>query len=256
VSRRRSFAVGLAAFAVALLVTAPAQAKRYTFGDRPLAMGDRGHDVRVLQDFLTRVGIRTAVDGQFGPVTARRVRKWERLAARRADARVSRPDARLLRTQVESGASVFQPQPAPAPVTTPTESAVLGPDGKAIAPASAPPQVKAAIDAANRIAGKPYRYGGGHARWEDTGYDCSGAVSYALHGAGLLDSPLPSGDLMSWGEAGKGSWITVYAHGGHTFIVIANLRFDTGYNNAGSGPRWSTQMRPSDGYTIRHPAGL
>ena len=81
-------------------------------------------------------------------------------------------------------------------------------------------------------------------------------MSYALHGAGLLKQALPSGSFMSWGEAGKGSWITVYAHGGHAFVVIAGLRFDTGYNNAGQGPRWSERMRPDGGYTARHPAGL
>jgi hypothetical protein len=255
-SRCRSLVAGLAAAGLALLAAVPAEAKRHTFGDRPLAQGARGHDVRVLQDFLTRVGIETKVDGQFGPVTARRVRTWERLTERRRNARVSRPDARALRGQVESGATVFQDEEEPTTPAAPGEEAVLGPDGLAVAPASAPAEVKAAIEAANRIAGKPYRYGGGHQRWEDSGYDCSGAMSYALHGAGLLNRPLTSGDFMSWGDAGPGSWITVYAHGGHGYLVIAGLRFDTGFNNAGSGPRWSEKMRPDDGYTVRHPPGL
>jgi Putative peptidoglycan binding domain len=250
----RSLVAGLAAAGIALIAAAPAEAKRYTFGDRSLSQGDRGHDVRVLQDFLTRVGVETEVDGRFGPVTARQVRTWERLTELRRNGLVSRRDARALRGQVEAGATVFQAPAEPAPATG--EKAVLGPDGLAIAPASAPEEVTAAIEAANRIVGKPYRYGGGHRRWEDSGYDCSGAVSYALHGADLLDSPLPSGDLMGWGEAGEGSWITVYAHGGHAYVVIAGLRFDTGFNNAGSGPRWSEKMRPDGGYTARHPAGL
>ena len=254
-SRCRSLAVGLAAIGLVLLVAVPAEARRYTFGARELSQGVRGHDVRVLQDFLTRVGVETDIDGQYGPVTARRVRTWERTTGTSVDGIVSRRDARTLRNQVESGATVFQPETTPT-TTTPTEEAVLGPDGRAVAPASAPPEVQAAIEAANRIVGKPYRYGGGHARWEDSGYDCSGAMSYALHGAGLLDSPLPSGSFMSWGEAGKGAWITIYANGGHGFLVIAGLRFDTGSNNAGSGPRWSEQMRPSDGYSVRHPEGL
>jgi Putative peptidoglycan binding domain len=254
VSRCRSFAVGLAALGLALLAAAPADAKRHSFGDRMLREGHRGHDVRVLQDFLTRVGLETDVDGRFGPITARRVRSWERRSSvRRVDGRVQRGNARKLRGQVEAGITVYQP-PAPAEATG--ETAVLGEDGLAIAPASAPPEVKAAIEAANRIVGKPYKYGGGHGRWEDSGYDCSGAMSYALHGAGLLDQAMPSGSFTRYGEAGKGEWISVYAHGGHGFLVIAGLRFDTGWNNAGKGPRWSEEMRPDDGYTVRHPAGF
>jgi hypothetical protein len=253
VSRCRLRAIACFVFGFALLAAGPAEAKRHTFGDRALSQGSRGHDVRVLQDFLTRVGVETEVDGQYGPVTARRVRTWERSSTRPVDGRVSRPDARTLRGQVDAGTTVSQ-EPTTAPV--PGESAVLGPDGRAIPPASAPPEVVAAIEAANEIVGKPYRYGGGHQRWRDSGYDCSGAMSYALHGAGLLDSPLPSGEFMTWGDPGPGSWITVYAHGGHGYLVIAGLRFDTGFNNAGSGPRWSEKMRPDDGYRVRHPTGL
>jgi Putative peptidoglycan binding domain len=248
VSRCRTLAVGLAA--AGLLLPASASAD---FGDRSLREGSRGHDVRVLQDFLTRVGLKTTVDGMYGPATARRVRSWERRSSVRVNGRVSRPDASVLRSQVEQGIRVHEPA---VETFAAGGTATLGSDGLAVAPASAPQQVKDAIAAANRIVGKPYKYGGGHARWEDSGYDCSGSVSYALHGAGLLSRALPSGDFMRWGSAGKGSWITIYAHGGHAFVVIAGLRFDTGYNNAGKGPRWSTQMRPTDGYTVRHPDGL
>lgn len=137
-------------------------------------------------------------------------------------------------------------------------------NGKAIAPADAPPQVKKAIAAANRIVTKPYRYGGGHAKVEDTGYDCSGTISYALIKAGLLKSPLDSTGFMSYGQAGKGKWISVYAHGGHAYVVIAGLRLDTGYRDRytakwggapGSGPRWGKPRNPK-GFTVRHPAGL
>ena len=251
--RCRSLAVGLVASGLLL----PASAAQAKFGDQPLRQGSRGHDVRVLQDFLTRVGLTTTVDGQFGPTTARRVRSWERRSEARVNGRVSRPDARKLRSQVEQGLRVYEPQASPELTAAPAgEEATLGADGLAVAPASAPEEVKGAIEAANRIVGKPYKYGGGHGRWEDSGYDCSGAMSYALHGAGLLNRQLTSGDFMSWGAAGKGSWITVYAHGGHGFLVIAGLRFDTGWNNAGKGPRWSEQMRPTDGYTVRHPRGF
>jgi hypothetical protein len=217
----------------------------------------RGHDVRVLQDFLTRVGVTTPVDGQYGPYTKRRVKTWERRSKRRVNGRMTRPDARVLRRQVDTGKTVMAPRTTSAPETFAAgEAATLGSDGQAVAPASAPPEVKAVIDAGNRIAGKPYKYGGGHGDWEDSGYDCSGSESYALHGGGFVDSPLTSSDFESWGVAGKGTWITSYANSGHSFLVVAGLRFDTGWNNSGKGPRWSEEMRPSDGYVVRHPEGF
>jgi hypothetical protein len=128
-------------------------------------------------------------------------------------------------------------------------------NGYAIAPSGAPARVKAVIAAANRIRNKPYRYGGGHARWWDSGYDCSGAISYALHGGDFLASPLPSGSFMRWEKPGLGRWITVFAHGGHAYAVIAGLRWDTSMT-PGDGPGWSTQMRSRQGYVARHPAGF
>jgi hypothetical protein len=224
-----------------------------------------GRDVRVLQDFLTRVGLATHVDGQYGPATARRVKSWERRSDRRVNGRVSRPDARKLRKQVNAGVTVYtapQPPPPPPPAPAPAqpvagEKAVLNPDGTATAPASAPEVVKAVIAAGNKIIDKPYKYGGGHGRWQDSGYDCSGSMSYALHGGGLLDQALTSSGFSSWGKAGKGAWITTYGSGGHSYMVVAGLRFDTGYNDSASdGPDWSARMRPSGGYTPRHPTGL
>ena len=149
-----------------------------------------------------------------------------------------------------------KPQPAPAQPAT-GENAVLNPDGTATAPESAPQVVKDVIAAGNKIIDKPYKYGGGHGKWEDSGYDCSGSMSYALHGGGLLDEALTSSGFSSFGEAGKGQWITTYGSGGHSYMVVAGLRFDTGYNDSDSdGPDWSTRMRPASGYTARHPAGL
>jgi peptidoglycan hydrolase-like protein with peptidoglycan-binding domain len=268
-SRCRTLAVGLALSAgVAAVPISPAQARTLTLGDRSLKPGMVGRDVRVLQDFLTRVGVRTPVDGQYGPFTARRVRVWERRSSIRPNGRMSRQEAAILRGQVDAGTRVLEgataaPVAAPAPVvSTPTPApagarAVLGRDGQAVAPSGAPDAVVQAIAAANRIATRPYRYGGGHGRFEDSGYDCSGAVSYALHGAGLLSAPRDSSGLESFGVAGKGQWISVYANSGHAYAVIAGLRFDTGWNNSSSsGPRWSTTMRPGTGYVVRHPAGL
>ena len=147
-------------------------------------------------------------------------------------------------------------EPPKAPVGPPGK-AKLKPNGKAIAPANAPKRVKRAIDFANRVRRKPYKWGGGHSDWEvDRGYDCSGAVSRALHGARALASPLPSSALTRWGKKGKGKWITVYAHGGHTFAMIAGLRWDTSGNERGSGPRWHADGRSKRGYKVRHIPGL
>jgi hypothetical protein len=112
-----------------------------------------------------------------------------------------------------------------------------------------------AIAAANRITRKPYRYGGGHGSFSDSGYDCSGAVSYALHGAGLLRTPHDSTGFESYGRSGPGAWITVYANSGHAYAVIAGLRFDTS-GRGENGPRWRPEPRSGRGYVVRHPAGL
>jgi peptidoglycan hydrolase-like protein with peptidoglycan-binding domain len=247
-SRCRTLAVAFLALGSATVPVADAAAAKQTFGQRPLKIGMRGRDVRVLQDFLTRAGFRTSVDGQFGPGTQRRVRSWERRARRRVDGRVSRPDARALRTTVESSSAL-------APTAPPTGKAVVGDDGLATAPADAPPLVQAIITAGNRIATKPYKYGGGHGKWEDSGYDCSGSMSYAFHGAGMLDEALDSTGFMSWGEAGKGQWVTIYAKGSHAFMIVAGLRFDTS-GRADQGTRWQAEMRSTAGYTVRHPEGL
>jgi cell wall-associated NlpC family hydrolase len=237
-----------------LLCGPPVEAAEAAFGDQPLRRGDRGRDVRTLQRWLGYVGFATTVDGVFGPRTARAVRRYERREDLRVDGRVSRPQARGLRKRAQRAFAAFQPQTEPDPA--PTEVAQLADDGRtAIAPASAPPEVRAAIEAANAITDKPYRYGGGHGSFEDDGYDCSGAVSYVLHGAGLLARSRDSSGLMSFGRPGRGRWISVYAHGGHAYVVIAGLRFDTA--GAGEeGPRWRPQRRSGRGYTVRHPRGL
>jgi soluble lytic murein transglycosylase-like protein/cell wall-associated NlpC family hydrolase len=135
-------------------------------------------------------------------------------------------------------------------------TAVLQPSGLASAPENAPAAIKTAIAAANSIADTPYVWGGGHGSWYSYGYDCSGAVSFALYGAGLLSTPLVSGSLAGYGEPGPGRWITIYANASHTYMTIAGLRFDTAGNPPGvSGPRWHTSPPYPEGYEIRHPAG-
>ncbi|HSK50220.1 MAG TPA: hypothetical protein VK889_06950 [Solirubrobacterales bacterium] len=144
-------------------------------------------------------------------------------------------------------------EPPAVPQTGPPGKALLV-RGRAIPPVDAPPAVKRAIRAANRIRAKPYLWGGGHREWEANGYDCSGAVSYALHGGGLLDTPLASGPLMRWERPGRGRWISVYAHGGHAYAVIAGLRWDTS-GTGGAGPRWQLDTAARSGFVVRHPAG-
>src|SRR3954454_1617718 len=154
-------------------------------------------------------------------------------------------------------APTSQPQPQPAtPPSTPVRrgpAAVLNAAGLARAPRSAPPAIKLAVAAANQLQRLPYRWGGGHAAFKDSAYDCSGTVSYMLHGAGLLVSPLDSTGLMTWGLPGPGRWITIYANAGHTYAVVAGLRLDT---SGGPGPRWHALARTGTGFAVRHPAGL
>lgn len=146
--------------------------------------------------------------------------------------------------------------PAETDICTPTAKARLLPNGMLIPPKSAPARVKAVIAAANKIRTKPYVWGGGHARWWDQGYDCSGSVSYALHGGEFIESPLPSGPMESWGLPGEGRWITVYANAGHAYAVIAGVRWDTSGDSSGTGPRWHEDLRDNIGYVARHPAGF
>lgn len=148
------------------------------------------------------------------------------------------------------------PASTDAPRTSATCAATLV-NGQAVAPPYAPAAVKEAIAAANHIAGRPYVWGGGHRSWFTHGYDCSGAVGFALHGAGLLDTTMVSGQLAYWGEGGLGRWITVYANDEHVYMMIAGLRFDTRDDPPGvSGPRWHTERVDPHKFAVRHPTGL
>jgi peptidoglycan hydrolase-like protein with peptidoglycan-binding domain len=268
----------LALLFLAAVLLVPAQgfaAKRnWHLGDRTLKEGLEGHDVKVLQNFLTRAGMRVAQDGVFGPGTTKAVKAFERFQQRSVDGKVTRLDVLVLTDVVKNGGAVAKAAltggaipknaakppplvpdvPPPLPLG-PGMKATMTADGFAIAPALAPPAVQLAIAAGNKIAKLPYIYGGGHGKWEDAGYDCSGSVSYALHGGGILDASMASGDFMNWGDPGPGQWITLYANGGHIYAVIAGLRFDTSGKSA-SGSRWQTAMRSGKGYAVRHPVGL
>ena len=248
--RLRALACALLALVAGLALPSAASA---AFGDRVLKRGSQGHDVRVLQSWLTHLGVETTVDGAFGSGTERALRSFERSQRWTVDGVLSRINARQMRKLMKrraGSAPQRETQQAPA------GRARLSRDGRtATAPPDAPEAVRRAIAYANRITSKPYRYGGGHASFRDSGYDCSGAVSYALRGARLLRRPMDSSELMSWGRSGRGRWITVYAHGGHAYVVIAGLRFDTS-GSGEEGPRWRREARSSSGYRVRHWQGL
>lgn len=263
----------------------PASAPAARIGYRTLIPGAHGSDVRTVQVLLRRVIAQPiTVDGEYGPQTTAAALQFETANALGMNGRLTRGEQRLLRTfstqalverraaraaeqaastdpaaaapVVPAAAPVAPATPAATPVTpvaAPTAAATLNPDGTATAPAGAPPAVVAIIAAGNEIATKPYVYGGGHRTWVDTGYDCSGSVSYALHGAGLLTASAPSGAFMTWGDPGPGAWVSLYSHESHMYMVVAGLRFDT----SGAKPsRWQTASRSSAGFTVRHPPGL
>jgi peptidoglycan hydrolase-like protein with peptidoglycan-binding domain len=204
------------------------------------AASNRGGPGSAVRDLQRRLGV--AADGVFGPATQRAVKRFQRAHGLTADGVVGPATWAALGVRGRSavlkrrrGARTRTPAPAPA--------------------AGVPVAVQRVIAAGDRIADKPYKYGGGHAQWNDTGYDCSGSVSYALHGAGLLDAALTSGDFMSWGAPGKGRWITIYAAPGHVYMIVNGRRFDTSGRDR-SGTRWQPNDRSPSGYTVRHPAGL
>ncbi|HEU4945120.1 MAG TPA: hypothetical protein VFT10_08160 [Solirubrobacterales bacterium] len=186
--------------------------------------------------------------GELKAAQAERQRALDSLQSR--EAALSDNLAVISEQIADAGGSV--PTTAPAPLT-PGQQAEYISESQASVPSSAPPAVAAAIEAANSIASTPYIWGGGHGSFESSGYDCSGAVSFALHGGGFLDSPLDSTGLTTWGEPGPGQWITVYGNSGHAWVTIAGLAFDT---SGGAGPRWHpSPVSSTEGFIARHPSG-
>ena len=204
--------------------------------------GGRAHSGgTTVRDLQRALGL--PADGVFGRQTARAVREFQRNHGLRADGVVG--PATWAALGVKGAHRVLHPRHhAPAPRH----------HGGGGGSSNASSIVARAIAAGNRIATLPYRYGGGHGSFNDSGYDCSGSVSYVLHGAGLLSAPLTSGGFMSWGAPGPGKHITIYANSGHVFMTINGRRFDTGYG--GNGNRWASGSRPTAGYVVRHPPGL
>lgn len=270
----------LASFASAASASAAAK-----FGGRLLRSGSQGFDVTTLQRDLTAAGFSTistgifsqqtkahvkafqrryrlTVDGVVGPSTYLKLTKVLHRLATMPDTALAASGAQTATTATtpaplppsDSGGAGFVPPPADAPVEPASIDSLTG---LAQAPAGAPMVIQDVIDAANQIAFKPYIYGGGHASFNSSGYDCSGSVSYALHGAKLLSTPLDSTQFESYGLAGPGRWITIYANAGHAFMDVAGMWFDTAAQSAQNGnDRWSpSRISPGSDWVVRHPAG-
>jgi cell wall-associated NlpC family hydrolase len=229
-----------------------------TLGDRvPLTVGMSGSDVSQLQQALTDAGDGTPVDGTFGAATQAALEAWEQAGGRVVDGIVDADDASALLAVLQATPPAL-PTPAPiaAPVPPPAApTATITAVGRVIAAPGSPIRVQRMIASANHIAALPYRYGGGHGRFVDSAYDCSGSVSYALHGARLLSRTLDSTDLEHFGAAGPGRWVTIYANASHAFMVIEGLRFDTSGATA-AGTRWQATPASTRGFVVRHPVGL
>lgn len=228
-------------------------------------------DVEEVESSVARIkGARAAIRERQATLAASRASLEEREAALQSAQSDRREQLQALQGKAQSlveALSAPDPEPTAAPAggdgsddsssTAPApapsgSTASINSDGTATAPADAPQAVKDAIAAGNQITNAPYLYGGGHGSFDSPGgYDCSGSVSYALHGGGLLSSPLDSTGFMTWGDPGPGSWITVYSNPGHAYMVIAGIRFDT----SGAPPRWQPAARDSAGFVATHPPG-
>jgi cell wall-associated NlpC family hydrolase len=250
------------ALALAACLVLPAAADA-AFGTRVLKLGKRGSDVRALQGYLDAAGYTLAQSGSYDRPTRKRVRWFEADHALPVNGVVSRTDAALIKraanARPSSGGAEFGSRPptgpAPAGLTiVPGSRAKLLQSGLAAAPADAPDEVKKVIASANEIARLPYKWGGGHGAWTDTGYDCSGSTTYAFRTT-FRRGRFPTFGYSRWGLPGPGRWITTYANSGHVFLVVAGLRFDTsGLRIAGS--RWTNQMRDTSSFVARHPPGF
>jgi peptidoglycan hydrolase-like protein with peptidoglycan-binding domain len=237
--------------------TGDAPSSGATLGSRTLRRGMHGADVRALQGALRVLGFRVVADGAFGVRTARNVRRYERTKQLQVDGIVDPAEGAQIAQDAGGAAGTGAADSTASAGTAPAgPQATLNPDGTATAPAGAPPAVQQIIAAGNQIAHTPYEYGGGHTDdFQDAGYDCSGSVSFALHGANLLSAPLDSGELMSWGDPGPGQWVTIYANESHVFMVVAGVRFDTSGATA-AGSRWQSTPRSGSGYVVGPPPGM
>jgi len=256
------------------------------FGGRLLHIGTRGLDVTTLQRDLTAAGFTTSANGIFSFQTKTQVKAFQRRYRLSVDgvvgpttyAKLTRvvhrlsnvPDTALGQSgpnQTATTATTPAPLPPsdsggagfiPPAVDAPVQAAGLDQaTGLVQAPATAPMVIQEVIQGADQIAFKPYIFGGGHGSFNSAGYDCSGSVSFALHAAHLLATPLDSTQFESYGDPGPGRWITLYANAGHVFMRVAGVWYDTAAQSAQNGnDRWSaTRVSPGSDWVVRHPAG-
>jgi cell wall-associated NlpC family hydrolase len=243
VRRRLLFSAGPVAVVVVAAVLASSDGSR---GARPSAATPAQPGV---EELPTRNARARAVEPVAGETAASAALPTEDVTAQPAQPAADRAPAPLPRASKRLRAS-----------TGPTDDAVISKaqvlkNGIALPPFEAPQPVHDIIEAGNSIARTPYLWGGGHGKWLDKGYDCSGSISYALANGGLLSGPLDSGRLMSWGAPGPGKWVTIYTNPGHVYMVVAGVRFDTSGRSV-TGSRWQSTMRPGGGFVARHPPGL
>ena len=281
---RRTANAGLLLAVLATLATATSASAAAKFGGRLLHMGARGLDVTTLQRDLTAAGFTTSATGVFTLQTKAQVKAFQRRYRLSVDgvvgpttyARLTRvvhklanvPDTALgvsgpnqtattatsSLPPSDSGGAGFVPPAADGPVLA---AGLDQQTGLVQPPANAPMVIQEVIQGANQIAFKPYIFGGGHGSFFAAGYDCSGSVSFALHAARLLSTPLDSTQFESYGDPGPGRWITLYANGGHVFMKVAGLWFDTAAQSASNGnDRWSrSRVSPGSDWVVRHPSG-
>ena len=237
----------LSAGPVALVVVVAA-ALASSGGSRGARAGAAATQQRAVEPLPTRNARAKAIEPVAGETAATAALPTEDITAQPSRGRASGPVPRLAKRR--------QQRPRTGPTDDPAISdAEVLKGGIALPPIEAPQPVHDIIEAGNSIARTPYLWGGGHGKWLDKGYDCSGSVSYALAAGGLLGGPLDSGRLMSWGAPGRGRWVTIYTNPGHVFMVVAGVRFDTSGNRV-TGSRWQSTMRSTGGFVARHPPGL
>lgn len=260
---RRTATASLAIGAILMLgLSAVAQAQ---LGDRTLRVGKAGKDVRALQGYLDASGYRVFETGRYDGQTRTAVKNFQADYGLPANGVVSPGVAKMIKHTATAApgyggteyGKVSGPPPGPTPTglkTVPGNKAKLLRDGTAAAPENAPVEVKKIIASGNEIAKLPYKWGGGHGGWKDTGYDCTGSTTYALRTT-FRRGRYPTFGYSNWQLPGSGKWITTYASSYHVYMIVAGLRFDTsGLRVAGS--RWTTQERSSSGFVARHPAGF
>ena len=214
------------------------------------------------EDAAPRAEVKSAAKAELPPLPKPRPKLVEPVAGQAESASAEIADAGVAAAEEDApkptgpASGTLERADVPSAINGGTRNATALDNGVALPPLEAPTAVLKIIEAGNAIARTPYKWGGGHGRFVDTGYDCSGSVSFALYAAGLIEGPRASGPLMSWGKAGPGKWVTIYSSPGHVYMEVAGIRFDTSGAKA-TGSRWQNDLRGQRaGFVARHPPGL